>query len=426
MKQPSKICLIIMRWIRCYNWYMGNDEILINQLFSGSYLEENENIGHEIINLFRADDENNYLYITPSGKIRKHHSIKSVIFVEHIKNKNTVEVIAKAEDLQAMNEEINGIMYAGYSLNDIFNKNTYHGIRSNQVNFTFRAGSVRLPKKRIILTLDDDYKKTIKEGSAVVLRLHSNGKIIVGQSARQYYSEKKDPDAYHELKKLLENKDFWETANTTECLNVGGSTRHISSSFLEIIRKENDELIFSNLLEYYFNYNHSCFQKFACEVLGIKNFGADFEIKRETENRIDLWIEGQQDILIIENKIKSDINGVKSKDYSQLNKYQDYAEKKINDPREDNSAFGKTSHYFIFVPDYNDLDIEKYCHDKKPYKIIKYSKIYDFFDKYTTEYVDEKYFADFLKGLKKHTVKKMSEIKFQTMKTRFLEKINQS
>ena len=33
-------------------------EILINQLFAGEYLNEGENIGHEVINLFRDDDGN--------------------------------------------------------------------------------------------------------------------------------------------------------------------------------------------------------------------------------------------------------------------------------------------------------------------------------------------------------------------------------
>lgn len=58
---------------------MMNDEILINQLFAGTYLDEGKNIGHEVINLFKADDGNNYLYITPSGKIDlTSHPVKSV------------------------------------------------------------------------------------------------------------------------------------------------------------------------------------------------------------------------------------------------------------------------------------------------------------------------------------------------------------
>ena len=44
-------------------------EILINQLFAGSYLQEGTNIGHEIINIFRDDNDENYLFITPYGNV---------------------------------------------------------------------------------------------------------------------------------------------------------------------------------------------------------------------------------------------------------------------------------------------------------------------------------------------------------------------
>lgn len=34
-------------------------ELLINQMFAGRYLDEGENIGHEIINLFKDDAGHN-------------------------------------------------------------------------------------------------------------------------------------------------------------------------------------------------------------------------------------------------------------------------------------------------------------------------------------------------------------------------------
>ena len=38
---------------------MSSKEILINQLFAGRYLDEGENIGHEVINLFKDDKGDN-------------------------------------------------------------------------------------------------------------------------------------------------------------------------------------------------------------------------------------------------------------------------------------------------------------------------------------------------------------------------------
>ena len=54
-----------------------NEEILINRMYAGSYLENEHNIGHEVINLIRADgdvDENgdgrNYIYVQPYGTMQ--------------------------------------------------------------------------------------------------------------------------------------------------------------------------------------------------------------------------------------------------------------------------------------------------------------------------------------------------------------------
>ncbi len=55
-------------------------EILINQLFAGSYLQEGTNIGHEIINIFRDDNDENYLFITPYGNVNGHDVDKVLLY----------------------------------------------------------------------------------------------------------------------------------------------------------------------------------------------------------------------------------------------------------------------------------------------------------------------------------------------------------
>lgn len=63
-------------------------EILINQLFAGGYLLEGENIGHEVINLFKDDNGNNNLFVTKSGSV-KGHDIECILFVRKILKKNS-------------------------------------------------------------------------------------------------------------------------------------------------------------------------------------------------------------------------------------------------------------------------------------------------------------------------------------------------
>ena len=151
-------------------------EVLINQLFAGKYLEEKENIGHEVINLFNDYNGNNNLFITPSGCVDgKKHDIEYIVFVRHISNHTTVEVICLAEGIYPISDdEMNRIRYAGVSLNQIFSGNTYHGgkdIFSNHV--TYRAKNVRLPSKRIFLTIDNGFSS-----DEFVVHLQSEKKLL--------------------------------------------------------------------------------------------------------------------------------------------------------------------------------------------------------------------------------------------------------
>lgn len=401
---------------------MRNDEILINQLFAGSYLNEGANIGHEVINLFKDDNGQNYLYITPGGKVDSSHSVKSVIFVRNIEGKTTVEVIAKAEKLYPIDVAPNDVKYADTPISNVFSDNIYHGKSDSSIFFTYRTDKIRLPRKntRILLTINDEFKPN--DDTIRLIRLHSNSKAISNQSGRKYYSAQDDYNAYVELQNLLNNDDYWENDDTTEKLITDESMRGAGLTFLEIIRKENDELTFSNLLAYYFQYNKAIFRKFVREILGVDDLRPRFDIIRESNNNIDLWIEDDNNVFVIENKIKSGINGIKDDGYSQLNKYQEYTEKRISNP--DDDAYGKISHYYIFTPNYNHIDTSKY-NLAKPYTIITYKDIYDFFRKNAANFLEDKYFSDFLKGLKNHTVS-ISELNFSIMRARFLERINRT
>ena len=53
-----------------------------------------------------------------------------------------------------------------------------------------------------------------------------------------------------------------------------------------------------------------------------------------------------------------------------------------------------------------------------------YSEIYEFFRNNAAEYLSDKYFPDFLRGLKNQTMT-YSELRFSIMRSRFIEKINQ-
>lgn len=391
-------------------------EILINQLFAGSYLSEGENIGHEIINLFQDDDGNNYLFITKNG-IVKNHDVESVVFVQNIKARETMEVIMKAVGLTPVNkDEINSITYAGVRLVDIFKKNIYHGDKDMVDVFdmvTYKAKKVFFPRsdKKIILTVDSNYKNK----NSTVVFIGDNREKIVGQSMRTYLSNKSSLKDYESMKKIINDINLWEKESSVTKLKPNGHFNNLNVSFLEIIRKENDEVIMSNLLAYYFRYNPKMFLEFSKEVLNIDDFHDDYEIVRESEGNIDLFIKGSSKVIVIENKIKSGLNGKEDNGTTQLDKYYNYTTEYVRKHKL------LEANFYIFLPNYSEIELSEEM--KKIYRIIRYKDIYEFFAHNAVEYMDDKYFADFLKAVKNQTMR-LSELRFSIMKSRFLEQIN--
>ena len=413
------------------------EELLINQLFAGRYLDEGENIGHEVINLFKDDEGNNNLFITPSGQIKDHH-VTNILFVRNISSRTTVEVICLAKDVFTIEDEkIKKIRYAGFSLEQIFSSNTYHGdIDTVTQHVTFRSKQISIPLNRIFITLDENFKFD----GATVIYLKSERKVIIPQPMREYYSEKKDAKAYQQLTNdLIRNPLIWNKTNATNVLIPDGIAHNQSPSFLEVIRKEDDENIFSNLLSYFFEYSYSSFQKFAKDILKINDMGASFELvrekavgkvednpsdkpKRRGKERIDIWIESEDDIIVIENKIKSGINSIvneeQGKQSSQLNSYYAYASEVARKSQ-------KAVHFYILAPDYAKFDLNHFGADiKDNFKIINYSEAYNFFVKESATYIADRAFPDFVRGLKRHTLP-LSELQFDTMRTRLLRRISQ-
>lgn len=183
-------------------------EILINQLFAGSYLEESGNIGHEIINLFDADDDKHYVYVTPSGVVKENHDVEAIFFVRNIAARRTVEVIAVATDLERVSpERAASIEYAGVALKRIFRGNTYHGSEElDSPSITFCAGKVMTPcgERPLVLTLDSDSQE------ANAIQLDTPKKVLVPQGLRSYYAE--GEKAYAQLLQLINNNKLWDSS----------------------------------------------------------------------------------------------------------------------------------------------------------------------------------------------------------------------
>lgn len=205
--------------------------IVLNKMFSGSYL--NENLGHEVINLFKSDNGNHYLYLNHNGRFDKKYkpavgrqsSFEAMLLVKNGPLPKTLEVIGIATGLQdifpltgvynpkdkkeaqaellAQIEYIlqENIKYGGTYLHNIFAGNDYQ-----YVNLTFKAKDVKLVRKGapIIISFDPNY--TSHPGGTVV-QITQKGEMR--NSLREYFDESEEAVDYKELSNLVNTTTLW-------------------------------------------------------------------------------------------------------------------------------------------------------------------------------------------------------------------------
>jgi len=398
--------------------------IILDRMYAGGYLDEN--IGHEVINLFKDDNGFNYIYINPTGDINKKYddSVKAILLVKWVEE-GILEVVAKAEKLHQIyykknnrQEEINNqieyikenkVTYNNVLLSEIYD-NGY-----DEILITFKTDKLRTVKKPVFL-IEDKSKEDKYENHYFLPEKHFGS-----SSLKMYYSENEFPQDYEVFNKLLNDLAVWEDEDKTEKIDLDEIYTYEShEGFLSVIKKEKDESIFSNLFSYIFNNKKDVFKDFVKEVLAVDNFTTNYKIyleKAESDkSRTDLLIENDDSVIIIENKIESNINGVKSKSSgkieSQLSKYVKNTNEKYSN---------KKRYFYLFAPDYNIINLDIY-EDGDEYTIVNYSQIYNFYFKNAGKMLNVKYFKDFLDALYIHTMS-TDNSNFEEMKRKFLSNI---
>lgn len=401
-------------------------KIILSRMYVGKILSDDNMLGHEIINLFKADDGKNYIHINGKGEF-KHKYVDNVLLVKTVTSK-TVEVIAKASNLtpiwQKSKEEWEEIQskitYDGVGLEKLFPNGHYF------LFVHYEVKNMVFPKEKIYLTYDEKEKDS---KFFIYLPATKQSSKLAANSQRNIFGDEKGKkgEAYCILSNLINDEEKWEKENKTEMISEEIEKYQEKSknfNFLKLIKREYDELAYSNMFQYMLSNNKTLCEKFMFEILGIKTKGYCF-IGREVAD-IDLFIEDDNYIVVIENKIKSKINGIRhdihsDKYQNQLEKYHVYAEKQAKDRN-------KKTKYFIFSPNYNRLDL-KGLEKAKEYKIIKYDKLFDFFHRNKSciakNGVSDKYYDDFLSALETHTQIKDNE-NYETMLELFIKRIEQN
>ena len=450
--------------------------IIINRMYAGKYLTIGENIGHEIINLIRSDNGNNYLWLNADGNCDVSKFVDKngdliyddvVMLMVRMYGHRQWKVLGKAEiDTSVLSEymvphynqknhklqlekiEKEKIYYGGQPINEIFDANLFNGKLQSGIDiyFTFKANNVFLP-----VETPENIEKTIIN--------IDNLKGLANQSLRMYLSEEQNEksETYKLFNQIINGEVFdWQEENTTTKVDVGSAViTNEKDFFLKIINEEYRELTFSNLLAYFLK-NKQVMEMFAKDVLKLNDFNANiYSIAREEKN-IDLFISSPEHYIIIENKIRSGLieeekdMTKKVLEYFGVSKVERLSQKAKDILKTFNASkthYQRDSYYayacgtveqqktnatingYVLFPNYALHNITGQLQKtlfKENYTLITYKQVHSFFYKLKGSDVlsenESKYLDDFLEGLAIHT-KEIDNSFEEEMKNRFFKKI---
>ena len=244
-------------------------KILLNSIFAGEYGANDGNLPHEVIDFFRADNGNHYIYITPYGTINPHingEDLSCVLLIRSIGN-HMVQVIAKAEptvklytqgavlnrsDRSFRNPDLFGrykdmlandkITYAGLQPKSIFKPS--EDVIDNEIHITLQIKRLCFPKNRMLLTNRDNRSDGIN-----VFHIPTTARLA-NQSMKTYFdNETQDEcEAYEALHKLVDFDELWTKSWIPPEL-CPASIKKAINSIKENIRFEKDQERFENSLD---------------------------------------------------------------------------------------------------------------------------------------------------------------------------------
>ena len=448
--------------------------IVLNRMYVGDYLASN--LGHEVINLYQADNGGNYIYLNSTGDFVKAHQgqVSDMLFVKYY-GIGEVEVIGMARGLhdvydasrkfankyEGINEEVfadqqryvkneGGISYGGVSIFDIFGE-----AGQQSVFITYKAEKVYIPRegKRLFIRFHSD--------KLVVYPLHDASDIVVvlggyqqakaslrqyvypegtysGDLAKQNVAEKRE-DYLKIRTTLIEDSSLWKESNNKVDDEELSEVSQRKVSLFDICQIQNDENKFSNALAYFMlrpEYRRLWRNFFA--GFGIE-LGEGYTIAREEASkiedskvnptkypsggRIDLMVRTSDSLVVIENKIKSDINSVEEDgEGKQLRRYYNYANWLA--AKKESADYGKQRHFIILTPKYNIPMVE----DKEmasTYQVITYAHVYDYLTRHKHQFDADANFVAFYEAMYRHTLDNVNDYLYYEMQEKFFRRIKE-
>ena len=402
--------------------------IILNNMYTGRYITEQGKLGHEAINLVKADDGNFYIWLNSMGVCQKDNC--TVIMVRSI-NSHLYKVLAKAENCRLCKGA--NISRTRKKVNDKddstekrYEKQTKLGVTYNKKDpmigiFGEKDMFATFCTKEVYETQGDVYltnDPSLANGKSIY---YADFKI--SEAMRAYIP---DHHAASDSLKDLIARDMWKPVEDQTNIPVP------EFNFFKLIRKDRDELSFSNALSYFIQ--EAGVDAFLQDGLELPPdfVSAEYNLLREKHN-IDLAFFGEDHVVIIENKIDAGItangnmtiDGQINKavelylekgneelkhfadpyigDASQLSKYYLYAVAYLRSKGLDMTEIPHRIRCFLLIPKYAEnqfgnegTSYHSHFRFSQQYEIITYRKILEFFEGHP---IDNRYFDDFVSAL---------------------------
>ena len=396
--------------------YMNKD-IVISWLFSGnSYLKGN--LGHEVINLFKADDRNHYIYLMNYGTFGKERmkngelTFDKILFVKHIEG-NSFEVVSLAKELEPVynpinkNDSIQKELSEKIKYNNIPLVKLFDGDEQQSVFVTFKANYFRTPKKRILIDYAPKKGQVVKQNpEAIKLKnLHM-------RTTTNYISPNLEREAYAELCKMIDKEDLWEDTIRTVSEKKDELSAH---TLIDVFKCNYNENAYSNAIAYFMSkypelvrewINNSRYPHQPDIIFKGKQLKVRREVSKDT-GRIDIYYSSKDEfVCVIENKLHATLEDLEIENghvkKSQLDRYK----KQLEQEKESINNEIKTGVHLL-LPNYHPL-LSNLDEPSGKYQtisgcvVITYQQLYDFL-KNQKQYKEDSLFHEFVDSLERHT-----------------------
>ena len=282
------------------------NKIILNNMFPKASYDDGNNIYHEVINLFLADNEKYYLYLNANGKYKGKKPV-NVINVARVCN-GLYKVLSVAIGCKKEKDEIKNITYNDISLDKYFENN--HILHNEVTYYTFECNEndVYVPKENIYIAFKN-FSNTYPK-NAQIIKLNDLEKF--SSPCRIYNITSRDENL---LKDIINNI----TNHKIPCdkLQTMANTKFNfkEENYFSFLGVEKNELQYSNAIVKLLNFKKDGKMSFLNELFKESNINNsavnnDFEVLREEKN-IDILFRNLDPtdgkIVIIENKIDASL-----------------------------------------------------------------------------------------------------------------------